>query len=177
MASALGVPTPTRETASVIYRQALENDLLRGRSIEGIASAALYAAARLGDIPRSFDELAAVSRVPLLEIQRAYRYLGQELDLDISPPKPNRYVGRYASALECSDATERQARALVEAAMAAGVHSGKNPVGIAASALYAAGQLTDENITQGTIAEVTNISKVTIRNRYHEVLAAADPTD
>jgi len=37
MVSALGVPKPVKETASVIYRQALEQDLIRGRSIEGVA--------------------------------------------------------------------------------------------------------------------------------------------
>jgi len=35
MASALGLPENVRETASVIYRRALDDDLLPGRSIEG----------------------------------------------------------------------------------------------------------------------------------------------
>jgi transcription initiation factor TFIIB len=63
MASALGLPQSTRETASVIYRRALDGDLLRGRSIEGMSTAALYAAARQASIPRSLDEVAAVSRI------------------------------------------------------------------------------------------------------------------
>ncbi|MFB6202416.1 MAG: transcription initiation factor IIB family protein, partial [Halorhabdus sp.] len=46
MASALGLPENVRETASVIYRRALDEDLLPGRSIEGVATASLYAAAR-----------------------------------------------------------------------------------------------------------------------------------
>jgi len=52
-----------RETASVIYRRALDDDLLPGRSIEGVATASLYAAARQAGTPRSLDELTAVSRV------------------------------------------------------------------------------------------------------------------
>ena len=53
MASGLGVPDATREMASVIYRRALSEDLLRGRSIEAVATAALYAACRQEHIPRS----------------------------------------------------------------------------------------------------------------------------
>jgi len=63
MASALGLPENVRETASVIYRRALEEDLLPGRSIEGIATASLHAAARMAGVPRSIDEVARVSRV------------------------------------------------------------------------------------------------------------------
>ncbi|MFC6730225.1 transcription initiation factor IIB family protein, partial [Natronoarchaeum mannanilyticum] len=56
MASALGLPDTVRETASVIYRRALDEDLLPGRSIEGVATASLYAAARQAGTPRSLDE-------------------------------------------------------------------------------------------------------------------------
>ena len=174
MASALGVPAPTRETASVIYRQALDNDLLPGRSIEGVATASLYAASRLEGIPRSVDEVAAVSRIDDTEIKRTYRYITRELDLAVPPTSPMAYIGRFASKLDCPDETEHRARELVENAMAEGVHSGRDPVSIAASALYAAGQLTNRQMTQSSVSEVSNVSEVTIRSRYPEVLAAAE---
>jgi transcription initiation factor TFIIB len=173
MAAGLGVHKPTRETASVIYRRALDEGLLPGRSIEGVATAALYAAARLDGVARTIDELAAVSRVEALEIERTYRYLTRELELQIPPTNPIEYVGRFASELGCRDETERRARELIEAATDQGVHSGKHPVGIAASGLYAAGTLCDEKITQSDVSAVSDISEVTIRNRYREVLAAA----
>jgi Transcription initiation factor TFIIIB, Brf1 subunit/Transcription initiation factor TFIIB len=63
MASAQGLPDNVRETASVIYRRALEEDLLPGRSIEGVSTACVYAAARMAGVPRSLDQIAEVSRV------------------------------------------------------------------------------------------------------------------
>lgn len=174
MASALGLPTPTRESASVIYRRALDEELLPGRSIEGMSTASVYAAARLDGIARSIDEVAAVSRVGQKEIKRTYRYLERELELGVPPTDPIEFIGRFASALECTDETERLARELVTEATTKGIHSGKHPVGIAASALYAAGQLTDETMTQTEISEIANISEVTIRNRYREVLEARE---
>jgi transcription initiation factor TFIIB len=173
MASALGLPTSVRETASVMYRRALEEDLLPGRSIEGVATAALYTAARLDGVARSLDEMVVVSRVDELELQRTYSYVSRELGLEVPPTHPREYIGRFASGLDCTDETERKARELVEAAVEEGVHSGKHPVGIAASALYGAGQLTGEEMTQNEVSDVANVSKVTIRNRYREVMRAA----
>jgi transcription initiation factor TFIIB len=177
MASALGVPDPTRETAGVVYRRALDENLLPGRSIEGVATACLYAAARLEGIPRSIDEVSAVSRVGDTEIERTYRYVVRELDLTVAPTNPAEYLGRFASEVDCSGETERRARELVQTAVSEGVHSGKHPVGIAAAALYAAGRLTGESLTQSTISAAASVSEVTIRNRYRVVLAAADVDD
>ncbi|WP_058365197.1 transcription initiation factor IIB [Haloparvum sedimenti] len=176
MASALGLPDNVRETASVIYRQALEQDMLPGRSIEGMATASLQAAARMEQVPRSIDEIAAVSRVDAEEFKRAYRYINRELKLEIKPADPVQYVPRFASDLDVPDETERLARELLEDAKKQNVHSGKSPVGLAAAALYAAGMLTNLDVTQAEVSEVTDMSEVTIRNRYQELLEAQEAT-
>jgi transcription initiation factor TFIIB len=174
MASALGLPENVRETASVIYRRALDEDLLPGRSIEGVATSALYAAARQAGTPRSLDEIAAVSRVEKDEIARTYRYVVRELSLEIQPADPESYVPRFVSDLDLPDEVERQARDLLATAKREGVHSGKSPVGLAAAAVYAAALLANEKVTQSAVSEVANISEVTIRNRYHELLEAEE---
>ncbi|ELY76131.1 transcription initiation factor IIB [Natrinema gari] len=174
MASALGLPDDVRETASVIYRRALEDDLLPGRSIEGVATASLYAAARQAGTPRSLDEISAVSRVDKAEVARTYRYVVRELGLEVQPADPESYVPRFASDLDLADETELRARDLLTTAKEKGIHSGKSPVGLAAAAVYAAALLTNEQVTQNDVSEVASISEVTIRNRYHELLEAED---
>ncbi|AEH37896.1 transcription initiation factor IIB [Halopiger xanaduensis] len=174
MASALGLPENVRETASVIYRRALEEDLLPGRSIEGVSTASLYAAARQAGTPRSLDEIDAVSRVEKDEIARTYRYVIRELGLEVQPADPESYVPRFASDLDLPDETERRARQLLKTAKDSGIHSGKSPVGLAAAAVYAGALLTNEKVTQNDVSEVANISEVTIRNRYHELLEAEE---
>ncbi len=170
MASALGLPQNVRETASVIYRRALEEDLLPGRSIEGVASASLYAAARQANTPRSLDEVERVSRVDKMELTRTYRYVVRELSLEVAPADPESYVPRFVSDLDLTDEVERRARELIESARQAGALSGKSPVGLAAAAVYAASLLTNEKVTQSEVSDVADISEVTIRNRYKELL-------
>jgi transcription initiation factor TFIIB len=172
MASALGLPENVRETASVIYRRALQDNLLPGRSIEGVATASLYAAARQAGVPRSLDEVERVSRVEKMELTRTYRYIIRELNLEVKPADPESYIPRFVSDLDLSDEVERRARDLIDAAREDGILSGKSPVGLAAAAVYAAALLCNEKVTQSEVSEVANISEVTIRNRYKELLEA-----
>ena len=174
MASALGLPTNVREMASVIYRRALNEDLLPGRSIEGVSTSCVYAAARQAGVPRSLDEIADVSRVEKDEVARTYRYVVRELKLEVRPADPESYVPRFSSDLDLSDEAEHRARQLLRTAKEQGVHSGKSPVGLAAAAVYAAALLTNEKTTQAEVSAVADISEVTIRNRYHELLEAEE---
>lgn len=170
MASALDVLEPVRETAGAIYRRAVDDGLLPGRSIEGMSTAALYAAARQHGTPRQLSAFAEVSRVEEIRIQRAYRYVSRELGLAIEPADPLEYVPQFASALDVSDEATRQARDLLTTAKSRGAHSGKSPAGLAAAALYAATHLTNEQLTQETVSDAAHVSMVTIRNRYQELL-------
>ncbi|WP_222918896.1 TFIIB-type zinc ribbon-containing protein [Natrinema sp. SYSU A 869] len=172
MASALGLPEPCRETAGVLYRRAVDEGLLPGRSIEAMATACLYAAARQHGTPRTLVVFESVSRVEKLPVQRAYRYLSSELGLRIEPADPIHYLPQYASELEVSDDAERLARKILEAAKARGLHSGRSPAGLAAAAIYGAARLTNERVTQATVGEETGVSSVTVRNRYRELLDA-----
>jgi transcription initiation factor TFIIB len=174
MGSALGLAEEVRETASVIYRRALEEGLLPGRSIEGVATAALYAAARQMNRPRSIGAVAAVSRVDEAEFTRAYRYINRELGLAVEPADPLQFLDRVLDGLELGEETRRCARDLLQNARGTGVFNGKSPVGLAAAAVYAAGQLTGEQPTQDAVGDAAGVSSVTIRNRYTELLAVAE---
>ncbi|MES3516422.1 MAG: transcription initiation factor IIB [Natronomonas sp.] len=172
MSSALGVPRSVREVASVIYRRALDEDLIRGRSIEGVATAALYAACRQEGIPRSLDEVAEVARVEQKEIGRTYRYIAQELSLALEPVDPVQYVPRFCSELGLSEEVEQKTREIIEVTAEKGMLSGKSPTGYAAAAIYAASLLCNEKKTQREVADVAQVTEVTIRNRYQEQIEA-----
>lgn len=172
MASGLGVPRPDREVACVIYRRALSADLIRGRSIEAVATSALYAACRQDGIPRSLNEMATVSRVDRQEIGRCYRYVSSELGLELVPMDPVKFVPRFASELGLSATAEAKAIEIIQVATKQGLLSGKSPTGFAAAAIYAASLLCNEQLTQRDVAAVAKVTEVTIRNRYREQIEA-----
>ena len=172
MASAIGVPRSVREVASVIYRRALNEDLIRGRSIEGVSTAALYAACRKEGIPRSLEEISGVSRVERKEIGRTYRYISQELGLEMRPVDPQKYVPRFSSELGLGEEVQSKANEIIETTADQGLLSGKSPTGYAAAAIYAASLLCNEKKTQREVADVAQVTEVTIRNRYQEQIEA-----
>ena len=159
MAAALGVPKSTREPAARLYRRALDEDLIRGRSIEAIASVVLYIACRRENIPRSIKEIAAVSRVKRKEIARAHLHLVRELDLELVPIDPAAYVPRFCSALNLSDGVERTAIAII---------------GETAGAIYAASLLRDEKQPQHAVADVAKVTEITVRKHYQNQLDALE---
>jgi len=172
MASALGVPDATREMASVMYRRALSEKLLPGRSIEAIATAVLYAACRQENIPRSLNEMTPVSRVNRKEIGRSYRYVSRELGLEIEPADPKQYVPRFASKLDVGTEVQEKAKEIIKVGVEAGLLSGKSPTGFAAAAIYSASLLCNDRVTQQVVADAANVTEVTIRNRYQEQMEA-----
>jgi transcription initiation factor TFIIB len=173
MASALGVPRDVREVTSVIYRRALDEDLIRGRSIEGVATAALYAGCRQESIPRSLEELTEVSRVERIEISRTYRYISNELGLELLPIDPKQYVPRFSSKLDLPQEVETKATEIIEET-ADPLLSGRGPSGFAAAAIYAAALFCNKKRTQHEVADVAQVTVVTIRNRYQEQIEMLD---
>lgn len=168
MSSALRIPDKTKTVACTIYRRVLNEDLVRGRSIEGVATSCIYIACRQGGIPRSMDEVERVSRVDKKEISSTYRYIQEELSIEVDPAKPSSFVPRFCSQLDLSKSVENRAVEISEEAEEDGLHSGKSPTGFAAASIYAAGLLENEKKTQEEIAEVADVTEVTIRNRYQE---------
>jgi len=174
MASALGLPRNVRETAAVIYRKAVEKNLIRGRSIEGVAAASLYAACRQCNVPRTLDEIAEVSRVSRKEIGRTYRFIARELKLKLLPTSPIDYVPRFCSALGLSSKVQQKAIEILKQAQEKELTSGRGPTGVAAAAIYISSVLCGERRTQREVAEVAGITEVTIRNRYKELAEKLD---
>lgn len=168
MASALGLPQPTREVSAVIYRQALDEDLIQGRSIEAVAASALYIASRKENIPRSLDEFESVARIERIEIARSYRYLAAELDLEMEPVDPKLFVPRFCSKLDLNKPVQRTAIEILEESKEEGLHSGKSPTGLAAAAIYTASIEHGDDRTQHEVAEAAGVTAVTVRNRYQE---------
>ncbi|MFP3303928.1 MAG: transcription initiation factor IIB [Nitrososphaeria archaeon] len=166
LADKLSVSENVVERAAYIYRKALEKGLVRGRSISALIAASLYAACRALEIPRTLKDIAAVSSIKKKDIARCYRLILRELDMKMPIIDPVKSVSRIAAKAGLSEKTTRKAIEIIKKAMQSGLSAGKDPMGLAAAALYVACVLEGENKTQKDIAEAAGVTEVTIRNRY-----------
>jgi transcription initiation factor TFIIB len=165
-ADKLSLPEEIVERAAYIYRKALERGLIRGRSITEMIAASLYAACRDSEIPRTLKDVAKVANINRKDLARSYRLLIREMDIKMPVPDPAKSVAKIASRVEAGEKTRRRALEILAKARQLGVAAGKDPVGLAASALYVASTLSGEDKTQRDIAQAAGVTEVTIRNRY-----------
>ena len=169
MASGMNLPRTVRETAAMIYRKAALKNLIRGRSVESVTAASLYAACRQCHVPRTLNEIAQIANMSRKEIGRNYRYVSRELELKLLPTTPQDYISRFCSELKLSSDVQGKVMEILKEATDAELTSGRGPTGIAASSIYVASILCGERRTQREVSEVAGVTEVTIRNRYKEL--------
>jgi transcription initiation factor TFIIB len=170
LSSKVSISPPIREKAAVTYRKALDKGLVRGRSINSIAAASIYAACRKSGSPRTLSEIAEASLVDKKDVARCYRLLLQELDFHMPISDPMTYVSKIAEKTGISGKTQGTAIAILRLARQKRVSAGKDPVGLAAAALYIACLQNTEKQTQKDIAEAAGVTEVTVRNRYKDLI-------
>jgi len=170
VANALNLPKNIVETASLIYRKAVKEHLIRGRSIQGVTAAAIYMSCRQCGLARTLDEIARAANINKKEVGRSYRFLVKELNYFIPPVKPGNYISKLSNRLTMEGKAEEIAHRIISMARKLKLTSGRGPTGIAAAASYIASVLTGERRTQREIAEIAQVTEVTIRNRYKELV-------
>lgn len=153
------------EKAAYIYRKAMAKKLIRGRSIHGLVGACIYAACRNTETPRTLDDVANGINIRRKDVARCYRLIFRELELKIPVPDPLKGVSRIASIAELSEKTKRKAIEILNKAKKVGMIAGKDPMGIAAAALYIACISNGETKSQKDISIASGVTEVTIRNR------------
>jgi transcription initiation factor TFIIB len=170
IASHLSLPRNVREVAAMIYRRAVDSRLIRGRSIEGVCAASLYASCRRCRIPRTLEEIAGFAKVNKKEIGRSYRYIARKLNINIPPTDPVDYISRFVADLKLSGMVQKKSIEILRKAVTSGLTSGRGPMGLAAASIYIASLLFNERRTQREIAETAKVTEVTVRNRYKELV-------
>jgi len=154
------------EKAAYLYRKALEKKLVRGRSISAMIAASLYAACRDTETPRTLKDIADAANVKRKDISRCYRLLHNELELKMPVVDSIQCIARISSKLNIPEKTKRYAIKVLQDAQDRKESAGKDPMGLAATALYLSCVQNGVSITQRDLAEAAGVTEVTIRNRY-----------
>jgi len=157
------------EKAAYIYRKALLKSLVRGRSIEGVLAAAVYAACRDAETPRTLDDVAEAINIKRKDLSKNYRLLVNELELRIPVVSPITCMAKIANKVGLNEKVKRHALSILKAANDKKITAGKDPMGMAASALYLSCVRFDEGTSQKNIALAAGVTEVTIRNRSKDM--------
>jgi transcription initiation factor TFIIB len=165
LADKLDSSNAVKAKASSIYRKAHRHGLVRGKSTNVVLAASLYVASRLRGESRTLGHFARATGIPKRNLARCYRSLAMKLDLRLPLQDLVRCVSKLARQVNVSTSTRRVATHIInEAKQKKGKISGRNPMSIAAAALYMACRLEREKITQREIAKAADVTEMTVRN-------------
>ena len=158
------------ERAAYIYRKAAKAQLIRGRSVKGIVGACVYVACREMEAPRTIIEVSDNLQESRKSIAKNYRMLFQNLRLTVSVQDPIKCIVKIANNLEVPENVKREAIHIFDTLKEKKLTAGKKPNAVAATVIYMASIKTGGNLSQQKISRASNVSAVTIRNRYNDYL-------
>jgi transcription initiation factor TFIIB len=161
----LGIPDSVVEQAAYIYRKAVLAKLTRGRTMASLVSAALYAACREANIPRTLDDIASAGNVERRILSRDLRTLVRKLELNLNQYDTAGFIVKIANNLGLKEKTKRDAIKILQRSESEKITAGKHPVAQAAASLYLSCIINGEKLSQKKFSDAAGVSDVTIRNR------------
>jgi len=173
LTSKLNIPEYIHETAWKIYALTAKKKLTMGRSIEGFIAASLYVAVRVHEFPKVLEEISDAAMIPRKSIIHSLSLLLKEvlpeLNLSYKPISITQLIFKFGNELGLPMETQKNALYLVSVTSKMGLALiGKDPKGLAASAIYLAAKSTNERMTQTEIAKAAKITEVTLRSRVKD---------
>ena len=170
ISSKLALPESVVEETAYLFRKIAARKILAGRSTSAMLCATIYITCRITDTPRTLQDVVEAGNIKKKVLQRTYRFLAKELDLSPEAYSPSEFVTRIAKGLTLSEKTQRLAFKILDLCAKKQVSTSKNPMAMAASAVYLASTITSESVSQLKISKISGISAVTIRERKKEIV-------
>lgn len=165
----LSISDPVIEEAAYIYRKALAAKICKGRNSSSMACAALYAACREFDTPRTLRDVSIAGNVRKKDISRTYRILIRKLGLNLNPFSAVEFITRISNEIGISEKTRRDALRMTSTIDGCEAGAGKNPMSMAAAVLFLSCLINNEKKSQMDIARIAGVTTVTIRNRIQSL--------
>lgn len=168
----LGLPARVRETAAVILRKLYEKHTIRKPQLPSYLAATIYIACRVNHISsRTKEEIMEILDVGPREFWNAYRKIRDKvLKSPLKPSRPTDYVAKIAGKLGLPAPVTTLAYKLSALMVRHGLTDGKGPLGVAAASVYVAAVVLDSKKTQREVADAADVTEVTVRNRYKDIV-------
>ncbi len=169
--NALNLPKNVLETAAQIYRDSARLKVARSKSIIGMTASTIYLACRKCGVSRSLKEIASASRIDKRTAAKYYRLVLKEVETEyVPPPSIWMYISKLVNTAKIDPKVERLALRLARMTDDSKISGGKAPAGLAAAYVYISSVILGMHTPQREIADVAEVTEVTIRNRCREIL-------
>ena len=170
----LKLPPDVRRRAASICAEAKAVAFGHGVPHEVFAAAALYVACRENKIPVTLREFANTSASDPREVGRCYLQLLDSVHISRPGLNGRGYVHHLALKRALPEQAFQISQDIINSMSVKGL-GGKNPMTLAAAALYLACCSIGENVTQSEVAEAAGVGEESVRECCKEIRALTKP--
>jgi transcription initiation factor TFIIB len=203
MSEAIGLPKVVSDTAKQLYKKIEDSKQLKGKTIQSIIAACIFIACRKANVPRTFKEICALTKVPKNEIGRVYKTIEKLLvadahanaaangtELPMNPVAAPRNPGdvytptastnasdlmiRFCNRLQLSASIQATCVELARRMAEAGTLAGRSPISIAAAGIFFISWLMGKGKSARDVGEAAGVSEGTVRNAYKVIWASKE---
>ena len=204
MSEAIGLPKVVSDIAKQLYKKIEDSKQLKGKTIQSIIAACIFIACRKANVPRTFKEICALTKVPKNEIGRVYKTIEKLLIADaqanatvngldmpnVNPVAPPRNPGdvytptastnasdlmiRFCNRLQLSASIQATCVELARRMAEAGTLAGRSPISIAAAGIFFISWLMGKGKSAKDVGEAAGVSEGTVRNAYKVIWASKE---
>ncbi|MDG6904982.1 MAG: hypothetical protein JRN20_04260 [Nitrososphaerota archaeon] len=175
----VGAQHSLKQKAESICREGFVRDLERGRSMRSYIAAALYTALRASGDPMPLREFLSEIEADNKkgdQVAMYYRMFIRELDLILPPPDPSSYLQDIVHKLQMDDELYSGSKNLLANLPRCPPETcGKDPVAIAAGAIYLFALSSSQPLYERNVADACGISERRLRTCVKALRAVGHP--
>lgn len=161
-----GIPTKVIEDAKVLYKRASEKKISRGDNKDGLIASCIYYACLINKLPRSPKEIARMFHIDPNVLTKGNARFQILLQINVDSSNPDDYITRFGSRLNMNYTDVQKCKEFAKKLDELEIVSENAPTSVAAGALYYYSTLNDLEYTKKQIADVCEVSEVTITKCY-----------
>jgi len=174
LAADLHLSQQVARRASVICGNALSMHLGQDLPPQVLSAAAVYVGCREAQKPVTLKDLACASHSNPRAVGRCYVKLIERMHITRPELNENGYVYHLTLKRPVSEQALKQSEEIIHSINSKGL-GGRNPMTLAASALYIACCNLGENITQAEVAEAAGVGEQSVRDCCKEIRLLTKP--
>jgi transcription initiation factor TFIIB len=196
MSEAIGLPKVVSDIAKQLYKKVEDSKQLKGKTIQSIIAACIFIACRKANVPRTFKEICALTKVPKNEIGRVYKTIEKLLVADaqataaangVDMPSTNPAAApqytptastsaadlmiRFCNRLHLPASVQATCVELARRMADQGTLAGRSPISIAAAGIYFVSWLVGKGKSAKEVGDAAGVSEGTVRNAYKLIWA------
>ena len=164
-----GIPQKVIDDSKFLYKNAAEKKISRGDNKDGLISSCIYYACLLNGIPISSKEIAKISGINQIILNKGNARIQTLLHINVVSPSPIDFIQKYCSQLNMKIEDINKCKKLVEFLEKNEILNDNAPTSSCASILYYYSQKKKLEYTKKQFANICDVSEVTVIKGYKNI--------